>query len=251
MTPAQVEAATLSSIADENAWYAPYWSTVTQANLHRSYVGYNWSNGGTSGTSFMRISWPHGPSGGGFNVKRMLERNSSLSSFNEELWTVLEAVKDIKEYNPSNPSSTASLIPSGYWSGLGKIPRGMMIGFNTISHEQDKEFNDLGLGEWIQEKAIENEISFASGWNLYPVEDNFCNPLSGIDLSSVVSEYMMYNYPEPSPASTQIEHLCYLGGDLANDMNYVFPVMGKFIEDNITNSYLEPPSGWSDEVLDL
>lgn len=251
MDAAQVEAATLSSIADENAWYAPYWSTVTQANLHRSYVGYNWSNGGTSGISSMRISWPHGPSGGGFNVKRMLERNSSLSSFNEELWTVLEAVKDIKEYNPSNPSSTASLIPSGYWSGLGKIPRGMMIGFNTISHEQDKEFNDLGLGEWIQEKAIENEISFASGWNLYPVEDNFCNPLSGIDLSSVVSEYMMYNYPEPSPASAQIEHLCYLGGDLANDMNYVFPVMGKFIEDNITNSYLEPPSGWSDEVLDL
>ena len=34
-------------------------------------------------------------------------------------------------------------------------------------------------------------------------------------------------------------------------MNYVFPVMGKFIEDNIVNSYLEPPSGWSGEIIDL
>ena len=127
--------------------------------------------------------------------------------------------------------------------GWSPVQDAVSIGFGTVEPgEQGSEFMD-----YILDQSAQKSGSLTSGWNLYPFVSGFANPLSGIDISNVESEYVTYNRPSREGQSIE-ERISLRGGYVVFDMNILFPTLESLLETEVIKDYLAPEE---EEIIDL
>ena len=196
-----------------------YWSNVAWSHLqsdNNGYISYKQSWPGSQLRTQFR--WPQN---GGFSHALV---KSQFSGFTSYFWSLLSAFTDIPAGQPGH-------LTQG-WEPLKDY---VSISFGGVEPgEQGSDFMTH-----ILDYAGQISSNLASGWQLYPFVSGFANPLSGLELSEIESEYVTYKRPSREGQSIE-ERISLRGGYVVFDMEKIDYTFGGFLNDAVLRDYLTP-----------